>query len=200
MAWKRWMMAATGACAFAMMVGGAQSAPFGRATPEVGSPAVAGTGFERVVYRRAYRYRARGAYGYRAYGYAAPRAYGYRGRVSRYAAPRAYGYRVGPALGYGAPPVLDYSAAPVSGDVAHPAYVDSVVPVLAPPVPAYGYVAAPPAAYGYAAAPPAVYGAGPPVVRRLVPAIEYDDPYVYPVGTPAWWSVMNRENRGGQPQ
>ena len=186
MAWKRWMMAATGACAFATMVGGAQSAPLGRAVPEVGSPAAAGTGFERVVYRRAYRYRA-------------PRAYGYR-RISRYAAPRAYGYRVAPALGYGAPPVLGYSAAPVSGDVAHPAYVDSVAPVLAPPVPAYGYVAAPPAAYGYAAAPPAVYGAGPPVVRRLVPAIEYDDPYVYPVGTPAWWSVMNRENRGGQPQ
>ena len=193
MAWKRWMIAATGACAFTMMVGGAQSAPLGRAAPEVGSPAAAGTGFERVVYRRAYRYRARGAYGYRAYGYAAPRAYGYRGRVSRYAAPRVYGYRIAPALGYGAPPVLGYSAAPVSGDVAHAPYVDSIAPVLAPPVngaPVYGYVAAP----------PAVYGAGPPIARRLIPAIEYADPYVYPVGTPAWWSVMNRENRGGQPQ
>src|SRR5262245_17335215 len=108
MAWKFWMMAATGACAFAMMVGGAQSAPFARAAPEVGSPA--GAGFERVGYRRAYRYRARGAYGYRAFGYAVPRAYGY--RAYRYAAPRAYGYRVAPAFGYGAPPVLGYAARP----------------------------------------------------------------------------------------
>ena len=190
MVWKRWMIAATGACALAMMVGGAQSAPLGSAATDFRSSAVAGTGFERVGYRRAYGYRAR-------------RAYGYRARVSRYAAPLAYRYRAAPAFGYVAPPVFAYSAAPVSGDVAPPAYVDSLAPVLAPPVvaaPVYGYAAAPAAVYGYAAAPTAVYGAGPPIVRRLIPAIEYGNPNVYPVGTPAWWSVMNRENRGGQPQ
>ena len=175
------------------MMGGAQSAPLGSAAPDFGSAAAAGTGFERVGYRRAYPYRARRAYGYRVYGYTAPRAYGYRGRVSRYAVPRVSRYGVAPALGYAALPVLAYSAAPVSGDVAHTPYVDSLAPVLAPPV-----NGAP--LYGYAAAPPAVYGAGPPIVRRLIPAIEYADPYVYPVGTPAWWSVMNRENRSGQPQ
>ena len=190
MALKRWMIAATAACAFTIIVGDAQSAPLGSAATDFGSTAVAGTGIERVRYRRAYPYRARRAYGYRVY---APRAYGYRVRVSRYAAPRAHRYRVAPALGYAAPPALAYSSAPVSGDVAHTPYVDSLAPVLAPPVngaPVYGYVAAP----------PAVYGAGPPIVRRLMPAIEYADPYVYPVGTPAWWSVMNRENRSGQPQ
>jgi hypothetical protein len=198
MAWKRWMIAATGACAFTMMLGGAQSAPLGSSAADFRSPAAAGTGFERVEYRRAYRYPRR-AYGYR--------VDGYRPRVSPYAVSRVYAYGAAPALGYVAPPVFAYSAAPVSGDVAPPAYVNSFAPpvlappVLAPPVvaaPVYGYAAAP--VYGYAAAPPAVYGAGPPIVRRLIPAIEYANPYVYPVGTPAWWSVMNRENRGGQAQ
>ena len=186
MAWKRWMITATGACAFTMMLGTAQSAPLGSAAADFRSPAAAGTGFERVGYWRAYRYRARRAYGYQ--------VYGYRPRVSRYAVPRLYRYRAAPALGYVASPLFAYSSAPVSGDVGIPAYVDSLAPpVLAPPV-----VAAP--VYGYAGAPLAVYGAGPPIVRRLVPAIEYANPYVYPVGTPAWWSVMNRENRGGQAQ
>ena len=192
MAWKYWMIAATGACAFTMTVGAAQSAPLGSAATDFRASAAAGTGFERIDYRRTYRNRARRAYGYRVSGYAGPRGYGYPARVSRYAAPRLYR---APALGYVAPPVFAYSAPPVSGDVAPPAYVDSIAPVLAPPL-----AAAPASVYGYAAAPPAVYGAGPPIVRRLIPAIEYAHPDVYPVGSPAWWAVMNRQDRGGQPQ
>ena len=78
MAWKYWMIAATGACAFTMTVGGAQSAPLGSAATDFRSSAAAETGFERIDYRRTYRNRARRAYGYRVYGYAGPRGYGYR--------------------------------------------------------------------------------------------------------------------------
>jgi hypothetical protein len=196
MAWKYWMIAATGACAFTMTVGAAQSAPLGSAATDFRSSAAAGTGFERVDYRRTYRNRARRAYGYRVSGYAGPRGYGYPARVSRYAAPR-------PALGYVAPPVFAYSAPPVSGDVAPPAYLDSLAPVpgpIAPPVLAYS----PAPVYGYAAGPGAfAYQAPRPIVRfyrRLTPAIEYANPDLYPAGTPAWWAVRNRQDRGGRPK
>ena len=57
MAWKCWMIAATGACAFTMMVAGAQSAPLGSAATDFRSSAAAETGFERIDYRRTYRNR-----------------------------------------------------------------------------------------------------------------------------------------------
>ena len=104
---KHWMIAAAGASALAIIVAGAQSAPLGSVARDFRSAAAAGPGFERVGYRRAYRYRARRAYGYRAYGYAAPRLW-----------------------------------------------------------------------------------------RR---SIEYANPSVYPTGSRAWWAVMNRQGRGGQP-
>ena len=59
MAWKYWMIAATGACAFTMTVGGAQSAPLGSAATDFRSSAAAETGFERIDYRRTYRNRYR---------------------------------------------------------------------------------------------------------------------------------------------
>src|SRR5262245_3211044 len=68
------LIAAACACAFAIMVAGAQSAPLASAAPDLGTSApAAGAGFERAGYRRAYRYPARRLYGYRGYGYAAPR-------------------------------------------------------------------------------------------------------------------------------
>ena len=48
---KRLMIAATGACAFTMMVGGAQAAPLGSAATDFGSAAAASSGFKRVAYR-----------------------------------------------------------------------------------------------------------------------------------------------------
>src|SRR5262245_27740495 len=213
MACKRWMIAAAGVCALAMMAGSAQSAPLGIAATDFASDAAASSGLDRIAYRlcwmeggaRQCRWvdNARVYRGSRVSSYAAPRAYGYRApRVSRYVPRRVYGYRAAPALGYVAPPVLAYSAPPVSGDVAPPAYLDSLAPVpsaVAPPV--FGYSPAP--VYGYAAGPGAyAYQAPRPIVRfyrRLTPAIEYANPEVYPVGTPAWWAVMNRQDRGGQP-
>ena len=217
MACKRWMIAATGVCALAMMAGSAQSAPLGNAATDFGSDAAASSGIKRVAQRlcwteggaRQCRWvdNARIFRGSRVSGYAAPRAYGYRAaRASRYApryAPRrVYGYRPAPALGYVTPPVLAYSAPPVSGDVAHSAYVDSLAPVsvgVAPPV--FGYSPAP--VYGYGPGPGAyAYQTPQPIVRfyrRLTPAIEYANPDLYPAGTPAWWAVMNRQDRGGQP-
>jgi hypothetical protein len=217
MACKRWMIAATAVCALAMMAGSAQSAPLGNAATDFWSDAAASSGLKRVAQRlcwteggaRQCRWvdNARIFRGSRVSGYAAPRAYGYRAaRVSRYApryAPRrVYGYRAAPAFGYAAPPILAYSAPPVSGDVAPPAYLDSLAPVpavIAPPVLAYS----PAPVYGYAAGPGAYAYQGPrPIVRfyrRLTPAIEYANPDLYPAGTPAWWAVMNRQDRGGQP-
>jgi hypothetical protein len=208
MACKRWIIAAACACALTMMVEGAQPAPFGSAATELGSASAAKSGFKRVAYRlcwteggaRQCRWvdNAR-VYGYRASrvsGYVSPRAYGYR---AGYPAPRVYGYRVAPAFGYVAPRAYGYSAPPVvSGDVATSPYIDSLAPfssAVAPP--AYGYSAAP--VYGYAGAPPAFYSAGPPIVRRVAPAIDYAHPNLYPTGTPAWWAVMDRQDRGGRP-
>jgi hypothetical protein len=99
------------------------------------------------------------------------RVYGFR-RVSGYAAPPVFGY-VAPRAYGPSPPI-------VSGNVAPSSYVESLglAPVYAPP------------AYGYAAAP----------IRRVVPAIEYALPNVYPVGSPAWWGVMDKLDLGGRPE
>jgi hypothetical protein len=187
------MIAAIGASAFAIMTSGAQAAPLGSAAVEPGSAAAARSALERVAYRlcwteggarqcrwvdnaRIYGYRGSRAYGdrpARVLGYAAPRAYRYRAApVYRYAAPRVYGYRAARVYGYGAPPVYGYSAAP-----------------------AYGYAA--PAVYGYQA-PALGYGPTPPVVTLFRRPMDYANPDEYRTGTPAWWSVMNRQGRGGQ--
>src|SRR5262245_61892063 len=84
MPWNRWLIAATGASAAAMLVGGAQS--LASAAAAVGSAPTADAGFERVVARRSYGYRAR-----RAYGYVAPRLQ--RRPAIEYANPNVY--RVG---------------------------------------------------------------------------------------------------------
>ena len=67
----------------------------------------------------------------------------------------------------------------------------------------YGYRG--PRVYGYRA--PRVYGntaasGGPPIVqfyRSETPPTDYANPYLYPTGTPAWWAVMDRQDRGGRP-
>ena len=150
---KRLMIAATGACAITMMVGGAQAAPFGSAATDFGSAATASSGFKRVAYRLCWTEggarQCRWVDNARIYGYRAP-------RMSGYVAPRQYGYR-GPRV--------------------------------------YGYRA--PRVYGYTAA-----GAGPPIVqfyRSVTPPMDYANPNLYPTGTPAWWAVMDRQDRGGQP-
>jgi hypothetical protein len=84
---KRWIIAAACGSALAFSVTGAQSAPLGSPARDLTSGTIAGAGFERVGYRRAYRYRARRAYGYRVYGYAAPRL---RRRSIEYANPNVY--------------------------------------------------------------------------------------------------------------
>jgi len=76
---KHWMIAAAGASALAIIVAGAQSAPLGSAARDFRSAAAAGPAFERVGYRRAYRYRV--------YGYAAPRLWR---RSIDYANPNVY--------------------------------------------------------------------------------------------------------------
>jgi hypothetical protein len=87
MTWKRWIIAAAGGSGLALIVAGAQSAPLGTTARDFRSAAADGPAFERVSYRRAYRYRARRAYGYRVYGYAAPRP---RRRSIDYANPNLY--------------------------------------------------------------------------------------------------------------
>jgi hypothetical protein len=198
MACKRWIIVATSACALTMMVGRAHSAPLGSAAIELGSAGVAKSRFNRIAYRLCWT--VGGARQCRwVNNVNNARIYGYRAsRVSRYVSPRAYGYRAARALGYAAPRVYGYSPPVVSGDVATRPYIDSLAPspsYVSPP--AYGYSAAP--VYGYSAAPPTVYSVRPPIVRRVVPAIEYAFPYAYPVGSPAWWSVMDRQDRGGRP-
>jgi hypothetical protein len=188
---RHWMIAAAAASAWAITTG-AQAAPLGSAAIEPGSAAAARSGLERVAYRlcwteggarqcrvvdnaRIYGYRGPRAYGdrpARVLGYAAPRAYRYRAApVYRYAAPRVYGYRAARVYGYGAP-VYGYSAAP-----------------------AYGYAA--PAVYGYQA-PALGYGPTPPAVTLFRRPMDYANPDEYLTGSQAWWSVMNRQGRGGQ--
>ena len=87
MTWKHWIIAAAGASELAIIVAGAQSAPLGSAARDLRSAAAAAPAFERVGYRRAYRYRVRRAYGYPAYGYAAPRLWR---RSIEYANPNVY--------------------------------------------------------------------------------------------------------------
>jgi len=183
MTWQRWMTAATGACALAM-AGGAQSAPLGSAASDFKAGTTAGSGFERVAYRLCWREggarQCRWVDNARIYGdrasRPAPRAYGYRN--PRYVAPRAYGFRARPVYGYVAPRVF-YAADPEFG--------------YGPPG-AFAYQAP---VFGYQA--PVTYGLGP-IVRSYRPSMDYANPDAYPSGTPAWWSVMNRENRSGQPQ
>jgi hypothetical protein len=185
MACKRWIIAATGACALTMMVGGAQSAPFGSAATELGATSAAKSGFKRVAYRlcwteggarqcrwvdnaRIYGYRASAVSGYgpaRAYRSSAPRVFGY-------VAPRVYGYRSPRVYPYAAPAVYGYGAAPV-----------------------YAYAAP---TFGYQA--PAVYGAGAPIVRFYPRPLDYANPNEYPTGTRAWWAVMGRQDRDGRPE
>jgi len=87
MTWKHWIIAAAGGSGLAIIVAGAQSAPLGSAARDFRSAAAAGPSFERVGYRRAYRYRARRAYGNAVYGYAAPRLWR---RSIDYANPNVY--------------------------------------------------------------------------------------------------------------
>ena len=87
MIWKHWIIAAAGGSGLVIMLAGAQSAPLGSVARDFRSAAAAGPTFERVGYRRAYRYRARRAYGYRVYGYAAPRLWR---RSLDYANPNVY--------------------------------------------------------------------------------------------------------------
>jgi hypothetical protein len=94
---------------------------------------------------------------------------------------RIYGYRASRPSGYARPRVYGYRAPRVFG-------------YAAPRI--YGYAADP--EYGYAAS--GVYYAGPPIViRSYRPAMDYANPDQYPSGSPAWWSVMNRQGRGGRP-
>ena len=97
-----------------------------------------------------------------------------------YRGARASGYVARPVFGYVAPRAYGPSPPVVSGNVAPPSYVESLglAPVYAP------------SAYGYGAAP----------IRRVVPAIEYALPNVYPVGSPAWWGVMDKLDLGGRPE
>ena len=172
MAWKYWMIAATGACAFTMTVGGAQSAPLGSAATDFRSSAAAGTSFQLLHYQPL---TATALVGHTATGRTITLGLvrTATGRACPGTRRLAYtGLRSGTSRLPYSPTVL----LRVSGDVAPPAYVDSIAPVLAPPG-----AAAPAPVYGYAAAPPAVYGAGPPIVRRLIPAIEYAHPDAYPV-------------------
>ena len=216
---RYWMIAAAGASAFAIMTSGVQAAPLGSAATaiEPGSAAAARSGLERVAYRlcwteggarqcrwvdnaRIYGYRGSRAAnlpGPRAYGgppprvlgYAAPRVYRYRAApVYRYAAPRMYGYRAARVYGYSEAPAYGYSAAPVYGYAAAPVYGYAAAPV-------YGYAA--PAVYGYQA-PALGYGPTPPVVTLFRRPMDYANPDEYRAGTQAWWSVMNRQGRGGQ--
>lgn len=196
-----WMIAAAGASAWAIMTSGAQAAPLGSAAVEPGSAAAARSGLERVAYRlcwteggarqcrwvdnaRIYGYR-----GSRAADLAGPRAYGVRpARVLGYAAPRTYRYRAAPVYRYAAPRVYGYRAARVYGYGAAPVYGYSAAP-------AYGYAA--PAVYGYQA-PALGYGPTPPVVTLFRRPMDYANPDEYLTGTRAWWSVMNRQGRGGQ--
>jgi hypothetical protein len=196
---RYWMIAVAAASAWAMTTG-AQAAPLGSSASELGSAEAARSGLERVAYRlcwteggarqcrlvdnaRIYGYRGSRAADLaspRALGYAAPRAYRYRAApVYRYAAPRVYGYRAARVYGYGAP-VYGYGAAPVYGYGA---------------APVYGYAA--PAVYGYQA-PALGYGPTPPVVTLFRRPMDYANPDEYRTGSQAWWSVMNRQGRGGQ--
>ena len=199
---RYWMIAAAGASAFAIMTSGAQAAPLGSAAIEPGSAAVARSGLERVAYRLCWTEggarQCRWVDNARIYGYrgprgaadlAGPRAYGVRpARVLGYAAPRTYRYRAAPVYGYAAPRVYGYRAARVYGYGA-PVYGYGAAPV-------YGYAAAP-AVYGYQA-PGLGYGPRPPVVTLFRRPMDYANPDEYRTGTPAWWSVMNRQGRGGQ--
>jgi len=166
-----------------MMAGGAQSAPLGSAASDFKAATAAVSGFERVVYRLCWREggarQCRWVDNARIYGYRAsapaPRVYGY--RAPRYVAPRAYAYRPRPAYGYVAPRVF-YAADPEFG--------------YGPPG-AFAYQAP---VFGYQA--PVAYGLGP-IVRSYRPSMDYANPNQYPSGSPAWWSVMNRQGRGGRP-
>jgi hypothetical protein len=180
---KRGMTTAIAACALAMTMGGAQSAPLGSGASDFKSGAAGNSGVERVAYRlcwteggarqcrwvdnaRIYGSRASPAFGYgpaRAYRSSAPRGLGY-------VAPRVYGYQAPRVYPYAAPAVYGYGAAPV-----------------------YGYAAP---TFGYQA--PAVYGAGAPIVRFYRRPMDYANPDEYPTGTRAWWAVMNRQGRGGR--
>jgi hypothetical protein len=198
---RYWMIAAAGASAWAIMTSGAQAAPLGSAAIEPGWAAAARSGLEQVAYRlcwteggarqcrwvdnaRIYGYRAS-----RAADLAGPRAYGDRPpRVLGYAAPRAYRYRAAPVYRYAAPRVYGYRAARVYGYSEAPVYGYSAAPV-------YGYAA--PAVYGYQA-PALGYGPTPPVVTLFRRPMDYANPDEYLTGSQAWWSVMNRQGRGGQ--
>ena len=74
---KRLIIAATGACAITMMVGGAQAAPFGSAATDFGSAAAVSSGFKRVAYRLCWTEggarQCRWVDNARIYGYRAPR-------------------------------------------------------------------------------------------------------------------------------
>jgi hypothetical protein len=150
---KLLMIAATGACAFTMMVGGAQAIPLVSTVTDFGPAAAASSGFKRVAYRLCWTEggarQCRWVDNARIYGYRAPRITGYvASRLYGYRGPRVYGYRASRVYGYAAP------------------------------------------------------SAGPPIVRfyrSVIRPMDYANPDLYPTGTPAWWAVMDRQDRGGRP-